>query len=284
MLQSMSTTSRLRGAARSRGGVEQDLSIALFARILARALVLLLVGAESAAWAQSTSTASYRVLFEAQWSAATHPIDIPPDPHFSPLIGGTHDDQVVFWAPGALASAGIKNVAELGDPGVLGSEVDLAITSGTADQKLLGGGIPVSPGAVFLDFTAQADHSRITLVSMLAPSPDWFVGVRDFDLVQGGEWIDVVVVDLGVYDAGTDSGTTFQAPDQPTLPPVPITLFDSGPFSGSMQHVGTFTIQRLDTPPPVNAAPVSPLAIAIVAGSMALGLLQRKRYHALQVR
>jgi hypothetical protein len=284
MQQSVSAGARPRASARSRGLVDGDHTIALSAGILARAMILLLAGAGSAAWAQSTPTASFRVTFVADWSAATHPIGFPAFPHFSPLIGGSHNDQVSFWSPGQLASAGIKNVAELGDTVALGAEVDAAITAGTANQKLAGGGIPVSPGEVFLDFTAHADHSLFTLISMLAPSPDWFVGVHDFDLVQGGEWIDFVVVDLGVYDAGTDSGSSFEAPDQPTLPPVPIALFDSGPFAGSMQHVGAFRIQRTDPPLPVNAAPISPITIAIVAGSIAVGLLRWKRRYALQLR
>jgi hypothetical protein len=31
-------------------------------------------------------TARYLVTFQARWSAATHPDEIPPRPHFSPLI------------------------------------------------------------------------------------------------------------------------------------------------------------------------------------------------------
>ena len=54
----------------------------------------------------------------------THPVDFPPGPHFSPLIGGTHSSGVAFWAPGALASDGIEAMAERGNPGPLAGEVE----------------------------------------------------------------------------------------------------------------------------------------------------------------
>ena len=37
-------------------------------------------------------TASYRVTFEATWSAATHPSMFPATPHFSGLVGATHEE------------------------------------------------------------------------------------------------------------------------------------------------------------------------------------------------
>jgi len=52
-------------------------------------------------------TATYEATFRATWSRQSHPIDFPQNRHFSPLIGGTHDARVRFWAPGALASPGI---------------------------------------------------------------------------------------------------------------------------------------------------------------------------------
>jgi hypothetical protein len=35
--------------------------------------------------------ARYRLTFNATWSAQTHPNDFPPSPHFSGLIGMTHN-------------------------------------------------------------------------------------------------------------------------------------------------------------------------------------------------
>src|SRR5688572_21872014 len=58
--------------------------------------------------------ARYRVTFEATWNRDTHPTDIPPNPHFSGLIGGTHRSSVSFWQVGGLATEGIRLMAERG--------------------------------------------------------------------------------------------------------------------------------------------------------------------------
>ena len=54
---------------------------------------------------------------------------------------------------------------------------------------------------------------------MIAPSPDWFVGVEDVNLINSNnEWIEETEIFLESYDAGTDSGTTFTSPDMNTVP------------------------------------------------------------------
>lgn len=208
------------------------------------ALALGILGA-SAPGVVIAETTQYEVTFESTWSQTTHPVDFPPNPHFSGLIGGLHSDQVSFWDVGELASPGIKNMAELGSKIALTQEVQAAITAGTAGAVLSGGGIAVSPGSVTLTFTVDDAFPLVTLVSMLAPSPDWFVGVSSLSLRESGAWIPQLVVDLHVYDAGTDSGPTYVWPNQPTVPPVPIFENQSGPFAAN-DVVGTFTFVRTE--------------------------------------
>ena len=50
--------------------------------------------------AAQDDSARYLVLFEATWQASTHPVDIPMDPHFSPLVAASHDGSVAFWTEG----------------------------------------------------------------------------------------------------------------------------------------------------------------------------------------
>jgi hypothetical protein len=194
--------------------------------------------------AAAQSTAEYVVRFDATWSAATHPLNFPPNPHFSGLIGGTHSDQVAFWNVGELASPGIKNMAETGSKSPLDDEVQAAINAGTARAIISGGGIASSPGSVSETFTIEDAHPLVTLVSMLAPSPDWFVGVSGLSLREGGEWVESKVVELAVFDAGTDSGTDYRSPNNPTIPPVTIFEKTDGPFAQN-NIVGTFTFSRL---------------------------------------
>src|SRR4030095_6450439 len=186
------------------------------------------------------STAEYQVTFESTWSQATHPIDFPSNAHFSGLIGGSHSNQVSLWNLGALASTGIKDMAELGSKTALMQEVQAAITAGTANAVLSGGGIGASPGSVTMTFVMDEAFPYVTLVSMLAPSPDWFVGVSGLSLRASGAWIEHLVVPLVTYDAGTDSGPTYAAPNQATVPPIPIAEINYGPLAAN-NMVGTFT-------------------------------------------
>ena len=199
-------------------------------------------------YAAPALTAHYRVTFDATWSAATHPIDFPPNPHFSGLIGGTHNDGAVFWQEGALASAGIESMAETGSKTLLTAEVQTQITAGNAGEVISGGGINPSPGSASTIFTATQNFNLATVVSMIAPSPDWFVGVSGIALFENNQWVDMVAVELRPYDAGTDSGTTYTSPNNDTNPPDPIAEITGYPFEngGTVAPLGTFTFERID--------------------------------------
>lgn len=199
--------------------------------------------------AQTTDSAVYKVRFASTWTADTHPVDIPPNPHFSGLIGGAHDDRVSFWAPGAIASPGIEAMAERGRTTPLDEEVQAAIDAGTARQVVTGGGIGNSPGATQAFVRVTKEFPLVTLVSMVAPSPDWFVGVHGLDLRATSDWYEEKVVTLFAYDSGTDSGSTYRAPNSDTSPREPIARIESGPL-GNGVPLGTFTFTRQDDPEP----------------------------------
>lgn len=188
--------------------------------------------------------ATYTVTFDASWSAGTHPQDFPANAHFSGLVGGTHDASVHFWAAGEPASLGIQRMAEWGLQSVLADEVQVAVDAGSAGTVLLGPGIASSPGSATLTFTATLAHPLVTLTTMIAPSPDWFVGVAGLDLRPGGSWSEEITVALYPWDAGTDSGVSYNSGDQPTVPHVPVFAIPGSPFTPGVP-VGTFTF-RLD--------------------------------------
>ena len=193
-------------------------------------------------------TARYSVTFQAMWSRATHPEDFPSNPHFSPLVGATHSSRVRFWEPGAVASPGIEDMSELGATTPLDNEIRAAIAQGTAQNLMLGSGINPSPGSTGIEFEIGRDFPLVTLVSMVAPSPDWFTGVHDMSLIENGDWVRERVVTLFPYDAGTDSGVTYNSADLDTQPREPIARIEGRPLavSGAVAPVGTFTFRRLD--------------------------------------
>jgi hypothetical protein len=204
-------------------------------------------------WAEP-GDAVYSVTFDVSWSATTHPDMFPASAHFSGLVGGTHNAGVQFWTPGTLASLGIKRMAEWGQQTTLAGEVQSAITAGTAGSVLLGPAIASLPGNATMQFTATPAHPLVTLVTMIAPSPDWFVGVMGLDLRPGGQWVDELTVTLFPWDAGTDSGPSYASADQPTVPPVPLFAINSAPFTPG-EPIGTFTF-RLESVAAVPPAPV----------------------------
>lgn len=192
--------------------------------------------------------AEYRLTFEATWSAATHPIDFPPNPHFSGLIGAAHRPDTRLWQEGEPASPGIKNMAETGGKSPLDAEVDALIAAGDACVQISGGGINPSPGVVDVTFTVNEDCPAVSVVTMIAPSPDWFLGVSALSLLEEGAWVDEKVVELLPYDAGTDSGASYTSPNLPTESPEGIYMIEDAPLlvDGSVLPLGTFTFTRLD--------------------------------------
>ena len=202
------------------------------------------VGVEGA----DAETAGYKVAFDADWSADTHPTDFPSNPHFSGLIGATHNSQVTLWQPGEIASPGIELMAETGGKSTLEMEIETAMDDGTVGRVLSGGGINPSPGKVSLTFEVRRDFPLVTLVSMIAPSPDWFVGVHDLSLMENGDWVDEMTVNLVPYDAGTDGGGTYDAANADTDPVEPIMRLEGAPLEvdGQVPALGTFTFTRVN--------------------------------------
>jgi hypothetical protein len=198
----------------------------------------------------SDYTAQYQAVFSATWSQTTLPTNWPSNAHFSGLVGGTHNGNVHFWRDGETASEGIRLMAELGQKTTLLNEIAPAITNGTAHFQLSGGGISPSPGSVSLTFpqAMRRDFPLVTLVSMIAPSPDWFVGVDSLNMIENGQWVTNKIVTLYGKDAGTDSGTSYSSPDQVTVPRSVVTQFTGFPAiqDNVIVPVGTFTFTRLD--------------------------------------
>jgi len=193
-------------------------------------------------------SAQYILTFKSSWSNATHPIDFPSNPHFSGLIGTSHNSNVNLWQEDELSTPGIRNMAETGSKTPLNSEIDSLISNGSACDTISGGGINPSPGEVTVTLTVNKDCPLVSVVSMIAPSPDWFVGVSGLNLDENGEWIDEKVVELFPYDAGTDSGVTYTSGNEPTANPEATHMIETEPFltNGVVSPLGTFTFSRLD--------------------------------------
>jgi len=223
----------------------------------------MLIALTSSVGFAATPTADFDVTFEATWSVETHPNGFPSGPHFSPLVGGIHNSMAVFWEDGGLSTFGMERMAENGVKTDLEIEVQAAINLTTAFAIISGDGISTSPGSMTVSITADQNFPLLTLVSMIAPSPDWFVGIAGYDLMNGGDWTNSATIDLYAYDAGTDSGLDYTSPNQDSNPQDPIAMINGAPFDGV--QVGTFTITRTDNP---QAVPALGLVAQLALGSM----------------
>ena len=120
-------------------------------------------------------------------------------------------------------------------------------TTQRLENLLTGGGISSSPGSVSLEFEITPEFPQVTLVSMIAPSPDWFVGVAGLELCVDGSWVESLEVDLYAYDAGSDSGVNYTSPDDDTDPKENIARIEDEPFfvDEDLVAVGTFHFSRI---------------------------------------
>ena len=138
-------------------------------------------------------------------------------------------------------------MAETGSKKPLNREIYLAKIKQNAFQLLSGDGIGSSPGFINLTIKISEDYPLVTLVTMIAPSPDWFVGVDSLNLFENGSFIEGKTVELYAYDAGTDSGTNYTSPNEPTDPPEPIFKIEGYPFyyEDELIPLGTFTFTKV---------------------------------------
>ena len=143
----------------------------------------------------------------------------------------------------------MKSIAETGSTSTFRTEVQ---SKGSGARAMFQGSL-IFPGSgtSSATFTADRYHPLVSALSMIAPSPDWIVGVDSLPLCNGSQWLQKVQVQLYPWDAGTDSGLTFTSPNSVTSPPEPIArITTTSPrttsfrkSSGTTSPLGTFTFQ-----------------------------------------
>ena len=63
---------------------------------------------------QCDGSAKYKFTFKGEWTKQSHPQDFPSGPHFSSVVGCSHNLSYVMWRPGQNATKGVQLVAESG--------------------------------------------------------------------------------------------------------------------------------------------------------------------------
>ncbi|XP_073949802.1 spondin-2-like isoform X1 [Choristoneura fumiferana] len=167
--------------------------------------------------------AKYEVTFEGSWSRNIHPRLYPESdwlPRFSDLVGASHAADYVLWAPGNLASDGLKDLAEHANTSTLEAEIREKIGDGIRTLiKGKGHGYKKMENPTRAVFRTDNTNHLITVAIALYPSPDWFLGVTRFELCEeDNTWLKEREINLYPWDAGTDSGISYESANIETFP------------------------------------------------------------------
>ncbi|KAK8741130.1 hypothetical protein OTU49_002509, partial [Cherax quadricarinatus] len=167
--------------------------------------------------------------------------------------GLSHDKNYVLFRAGEVADNALKTFAETG-------RSDLIDQHAQGENGVLDAfnTPPITEGVGIAEthFFVDGNHSRVSLVSKIVPSPDWFVGVDSFELCEDGNWVDNVKIQVDPLDAGTDNGLTFTSPNWPTSPPERIFRITANypdhpahsfyyPTLHHLPRIATFTITKM---------------------------------------
>ncbi len=207
-----------------------------------------------------SAIARYTVTLENYWGVDDFPQGFPESAHLSLIGGATHNSAVSFWAEGDVASRGIEDMAEAGLIDVLLlDEVAPAIANGTANagievREFTAPQVNGVPGVKVFELEMNANWPLVSLVTMLGPSPDWFVGVSGLSLQVNNVWLNAATVELPIYDGGSKSDITPIMGGPDIIPPNPVSLVAYDTATGvylpsdTAQNVARITFQRVFTP------------------------------------
>lgn len=172
----------------------------------------------------------YEVTFQINWNNQDYPTDYPANAHFSKLIGWSHTLNNSFFEIGSIATQGIEDMAELGATTPLDNELSTKIANQEGLAYYIGNNLSSGVGTISQTIEVNKDFSAVTLVTMLAPSPDWYLGVVNINLFENGEFVAQKTVNGLVYDAGTDNGATYSTPNIDSSPKQPISILVNAPI------------------------------------------------------
>ena len=186
-------------------------------------------------FALGQSVATYNISFTNYWNITDHNNGnpFPGNPHWTDLVGVNHNSNVTFLEMGSTATTGVENIAEQGNQGVFQTvDVQNAIDANNAQQFFDAGDLFLSSPSntiVYNGLEVNEDYPLLTMLSMIAPSPDWMIAVYGLNLRESNNWKSSITIDLFPYDAGTEEGSTYSLSNAATNPQGVITNISGVP-------------------------------------------------------
>ena len=209
-------------------------------------------GEQPAQQATAMGGADYKVVVKSTWTAATHPFEYPEagvltGPHFSGLIGTAHNANYSIFAEGTPPTPGLEHLSEEGKHTPLDQEIQAAVAAGNAGMLVETDALRNFNDSLIAVIHVDSLHPLVSMVMMVAPSPDWFTGISSVNMMENGQWAATRTFDLIGWDSGGDDGTTYKAPDMDTNPKKPTSRAMTPHFviNGTVVPVGTLTLTRM---------------------------------------
>ena len=185
---------------------------------------------------------SYQVELSIFWSEGTHTGYFPQGAHISPFVAWSHSGGNRLFAVGESASPGIEKMAELGGTITLEQEIIQKQGDGVFEYIIAKkGNVPTTITEVI---EVDERHPRISLVTMIAPSPDWFATVIEETMIIDGEFVDEITIPLVMFDAGTEEGKAFSISNNATEPQGVIAPLTDIPVD-SLNSFGAVTFKKI---------------------------------------
>ncbi|XP_055596210.1 spondin-2 [Uranotaenia lowii] len=164
----------------------------------------------------------YRIRLVTNWNRKLFPKHYPefrPPPQWSITYGQSHNASFRLFRLKDYASQAVQNFAETGHAHALEEHLAEQQSNGMIHDEFHLPKIPKGQGATEGTFFVDGQHTKVSFMTKIVPSPDWFVGVDSYNLCLAGRWVDNITIPLGPLDAGTSNGLTFTSPKWPTNPP-----------------------------------------------------------------
>ena len=155
--------------------------------------------------ASFAATATYEVTVQSNWNANDH-LAVPGPAHFSPVTAVAHSAGYVLLPVGGVASPGLESLAEMGSTATIEQEIAAAGDS-IGSLKITENQFVVPMPSQTFEIEVSEKAPYLSLVSMIAPSPDWVVGINSLKLYdKDAGFSDGAERDLFAIDAGTEGG------------------------------------------------------------------------------
>lgn len=157
---------------------------------------------------------------------------------FTPRLLVVHDlgaPNTPLFVSGTAASDGLVAIAEGGDTSILTATLE----GDTATQTNMSFGGLVGPASTSADYAFETnDHTHLSLLSMMIPTNDAFVGLSNWEIpTEPGTY----TVNINAYDSGSEAN------DEINSGTTTLTVSDGSGFGGAPGRPG------MATPPPTQS-------------------------------